>query len=530
MKIVSTITTIFLVISYIECQVRMVVTIFAEGAKAPTSHIDSNRLDLFKESWPVNGVLTGVGMRMNYLLGKKEKERYNHLISSQYRRKDVFVRSGPQNSTMMATNSYLQGLFETGNGHILVPEQREIAYPPMDHFGEFNPSTFGNGALPNRDQVLPVEPFDQLDKKYFFLTLGDGRCGPLMDKWDDNKSRREVKDWIKNFVAKYGERLTKVLNINDVRDLNDYYYLSAVMETFIADYTEGKVLRRFNENGIDLREFNTTAYEFLNLEQYEVKNGYNSDGMLPNATMSAFSDEMLFWFNNRINADQQNLENKAYSRPRMVIFGANLNTVSSIVAFIAREKGTDLIPVGLASSINFELVFDPINSTSIEESYRVNARLDGSILFTFGYNEFKQMLGKVWSEEDVRKKCANNLLERYGYKNATIVLGVLLGVAVILLILLIFTYYRSKSGSSTSSKVEEKSKVNNTENKKTHEDKKDDRKEQHDLEVKDDKQEKVENQNQDNKNEIVKDEVKDDVKDEVKDGEHVNENGDKVLN
>lgn len=74
MKIISiSLATIIIVLANIECQVRMVISIFSEGAKAPTSHIDSNRLDLFKESWPVNGVLTGVGMRMNYLLGKKEK-------------------------------------------------------------------------------------------------------------------------------------------------------------------------------------------------------------------------------------------------------------------------------------------------------------------------------------------------------------------------------------------------------------------------------------------------------------------------
>lgn len=526
MKIISiSLATIIIVLANIECQVRMVISIFSEGAKAPTSHIDSNRLDLFKESWPVNGVLTGVGMRMNYLLGKKEKSRYSSLIPDQYRRRDVFVRSGPQNSTIMATNSYLQGLFETGNGPILNPEQREIAFPPLNSFGDFNPSTFGNGALPNRDQLIPAEPFDQFNKKYFFLTLGDGRCGPLIDNWEDNKNRKVVKDWIKSFVSKYGDRLIKVLNINDIRDLNDFFFLSAIMETFIADYSEGKVLRRFNENGIDLREFNTTAYEFLTLEQYEVKNGYNSDGMLPNATMSAFSDEMLFWFNNRINADQQNLGNSAYSRPRMVVFGANLNTVSAIVAFIAREKGTSLVPVGLASSINFELLFDPQNTTSIEESYKVVVRLDGNRLFTFGYNEFKQMLGKVWTEEEVRKKCANNLLERYGYKNATIVLGVLLGVAVILLILLIITYKRSSSPSSESDN--NKSKVNDTEkeNKKTHENKQEEKHvnpDNHDIEVKHDDKEK--------KEEVVNEKKLEENNDnQINQEAKVNENGDKVL-
>ena len=54
-----------------------VATHFRHGARAPQGYIDTvKRLDYTLESWDNPGELTGMGKRMHYLLGLRNRERY----------------------------------------------------------------------------------------------------------------------------------------------------------------------------------------------------------------------------------------------------------------------------------------------------------------------------------------------------------------------------------------------------------------------------------------------------------------------
>lgn len=422
------------------CNLRFVFKLVSEGAKSPL-YINEVDRDLFTEEWTYgSGVLTPVGYRMLYLLGTKDRQTYSSFLSSNYKSSEIYVRSGNTNSTLMSADAYLQGLFPPGTGPELTPSQRSRAFPPtLRNFGGFDVATFGAAALPRRTQVIPVHTFDNQDKKYFFFNFDI--CTKAIGRFEKGHNEDVIDNFLESFKNQYGTNLLKVLNLSDEDDFLDYDLVFNIMNTFIADYTEGKILKRFTDNGIDLRAFNETAYQFMANDLMQVKNSmYDDEPFLPNATMSAFRDEIKMWFNNRVSNDKTGSGYTPYNAPKYVLFSVPDYTVAAMIAYLNRNKGVSSQNVTMASSLTFELRLKDtsvVGSTLTEADYDVYIIYNGSTLRSFSLTEFTGILDSAWDEEEVRKSCSNNLVEKYGYKNATITLGVLLGVAFVILIVVL---------------------------------------------------------------------------------------------
>lgn len=458
-------------ISYINSELRFVWKLISEGAKAPLV-IDSKNRDMFDEEWTIGaGTLTAVGFRMQYLLGTKDRQTYTNFISQKYSAEEVYIRAGEYNTTVMSANSYLQGLFPSGTGPDLTPSQRNIAYPPtLRNFGDFDQSTFGSPALPYNIQVVPVHVFDNIDKKYFFMKFE--LCNPATDRFEDNWEEDSIESDLESFQSKYGSALMQILSQTDIDVFLEYEYVYNICNSFIADYIEGKVLKKFTDNGIALKDFNETCTNFHTTDLYDVRAGYNTDVFLPNATMSAFKDEITMWMDSRITKDNsgKSTEYTSYSNPKLVIFSVPDTTIAAIIAYVSKSKGIDIFPVPFASSLSFELnnaAGTTLGAQLTNEDYNVNLVYNGAVIGTYSYMEFREMINKAWSEEEVYDKCANDIIEKYGFKKATIALGVLLGFFLILLILLCI--FHKKNGESEDydrrvSQTENKNTENNNQN------------------------------------------------------------------
>ena len=364
--------------------------------------------------------------------GKKYRETYSKFLSENYTSRDLYVRAGATNNTLMSANAYLQGLYPPGTGPNLFPNQRTEAFPPViREFGDFNLINFGAPALPFNTQVFPIKTFDKLDRKYFFFDFNN--CGSLHKKFQNNQKLNIAVDWLKKFKFEYGEKLQKVMFTNNVDVFLDYEYVSNILNTFVADYTDGKILKKFTDQGIDLKEFNATAYQFLDIDMYYVKNGFSTDAFLPNATMSGFKDELKMWFERaKIPENAKNSTySSSYAKPKMVLFSVPSHVVGALLAYLGRDKGLELNPVTFASSISFELM------ESTDNSFNVNIVYDGKLMITIKFDEFINLLDGAPDELEIRKECSNHLIDRYGWKNACIVMAAITGVLLILFIVLL---------------------------------------------------------------------------------------------
>lgn len=476
-------------ITYVNSEIRFVWKLISEGAKSPYT-IDSNNLDLFSEEWTTGaGVLTEVGYRMHYLLGTKDKSNYEDFISESYDPSEIYVRAGEYNTTVMSASAYLTGLFPPGVGPELTPAQRALAYPGSSNknFGDFDEDTFGSYALPNGLQVVPIHVFDNYDKKYFFMKFE--LCNNAVDNFEDNMKEDDIEADLETFQNTYGSALMQILSISDIDDFLNYEYVYNICNNFIADYVQGKTLKSFTDNGISLTSFNETCTTFHTTDLYEIRAGYSTDNFLPRAVMSSFKDEILMWMDNRVDNDNNDVDYVEYTAPKLVVFSVPDYAIASMIAYISKEKGIDTYAVPSASSFAFELYNadgTTIGNDLSNDDYNVDVNFNGVVIATYSYTEFRDMIDGAWNEDTVRDECANDLVEKYGYKRATIACGVLLGVFFVLFVI-VFLAYRKKKGSSG----DYDNKVSQTAPKETTENVNDNKKNKEEIKVGDEKEEKA---------------------------------------
>ena len=141
-----------------------VYTHFRHGARAPLK-INDSFIDKLGEAWKNPGELTGVGQRMHYLLGRRNRIRYINdgktFLSTQFDPHEILIYSSNINRTMVSVSSQLQGFYPQDNqiGEKLTDAQIKIAYPQVNvNYEEINNSisALGDSALPYQMTLAPV--------------------------------------------------------------------------------------------------------------------------------------------------------------------------------------------------------------------------------------------------------------------------------------------------------------------------------------------------------------------------------------
>ena len=88
-------------------------THYRHGARAPNT-LDENFKDTLGEKWTTPGELTGVGERMHYLLGLRNRNRYiteKHFLSEKFDPHEMLIISSFYNRTLVSASSQLQGFY-----------------------------------------------------------------------------------------------------------------------------------------------------------------------------------------------------------------------------------------------------------------------------------------------------------------------------------------------------------------------------------------------------------------------------------
>ena len=138
-------------------------THFRHGARAPLK-INNTFYDKFGEKWTNPSQLTGIGQRMHYLLGLRNRKKYikkEKLLSESFNPHEILIYSSNSNRTMVSASSQLQGFYPQNSdiGEILTEEQEKMAYPPVNiDTPEITEKIEGlnKAALPYRMTLDPV--------------------------------------------------------------------------------------------------------------------------------------------------------------------------------------------------------------------------------------------------------------------------------------------------------------------------------------------------------------------------------------
>ena len=433
-------------------------THFRHGARGPKKLNDSY-LDIVGEKWTSLAELTGVGERMHYLLGLRNRKKYieqEGFLSQKFDPHQMLIFTTGKNRTMISCYSQLQGLYpqRANLGEELTPQQEANAYPPiLDELEEKDPDIeqaikeLNGSALPYRMMLAPARMVNDKEVKMSIHNIGE--CEKKTDDLKKaNEKIKELKEEVAKFNKAYGEKFNKYF-----KKEKPEFSLKEIRNTcndFLADFTEDRELKEFKEKtGIDFKVLKTDCLNFIKTYYYYSYYG-DEERLLAKIECSKMMREFLFYMKRRLDADMTEIDEdsdyKNYSIPRWILTSGHDSTVSANLVLLLKALGLDMatkfqVPK-YASQLALEIRRNSEKGQSYSDYYIVGY-FDNNELFNMKVDEFiNKMEKEIWTDQQVDEYCGfynddktNNLHKTLmivficlcaAFLVSTIVLGVLL--------------------------------------------------------------------------------------------------------
>ena len=427
------------------------------GARGPLKLFENNT-DVLGVQWPYLGELTGVGHRMEYLLGYRNRLRYikNYkFLSEHYDPHEILVFSTPLNRTLLSMSSQLQGLYPISEklGEELNEKQTDFIPPVNVNCEEINEeiNRLENYSLPNGMTIIPIHTFSKLEKRMSIYDHDD--CKETVKNFT---KKNEEKDTIQNIIKDFLDNEKKNFNTFFPEDF-DYNFdnISLICDTIIADYTEGKNLDYF---------YNKTKYSKDNIEKLIDKCKYiigtnfkdklygDEDNKVILLEESTVLKEMIHYMTKRVDDDKfgEVIENNAsdYSRPKMVIRSGHDTTVAAQLLFLIKYFNLDINKYTLPSysaQVAVEVTREEEKKKEKLEysDYKVKYYFNEELILETTMDKFNETIAKnIWTEKQINDFCLslninNNNSNDTKNKLDKRILYLLIGIGVFTLLLLI---------------------------------------------------------------------------------------------
>lgn len=197
-----------------------VITNFRHGARQPSLK-NGKTVDQFGEKWDFPKELTGVGKRMKYILGLRNRIKYideRKFLSEKFNVKELDVYSSLSNRTIMSVISQLQGLYPQTEklGDTLNDKQLNNSNPPFNlNYSRINEEydLLKNYALPDCMTVIPFQTIDE-DKGANIYKLSE--CGISKDGESNgtNESFALTNEFNEKYAQYFNKFNKKILHMN----------------------------------------------------------------------------------------------------------------------------------------------------------------------------------------------------------------------------------------------------------------------------------------------------------------------------
>ena len=469
--------TIYFYLINISYQEKLIfaTTHFRHGARAPIS-INQNNLDDIKEKWTNPGELTASGMRMQYLMGLRNRKRYIEdykLLSPTFDPHEILVYSTNYNRTLMSAYSQLQGLYPSKPevGLSLTDEQEISAVPQVDisdSYVQDEIEVMNSSALPNFMTVIPIRMINDNEKK-----INLDRCGS--NENSKNVSMDSIIAVKYYFNVKYKNYLNKLFGYESSNTYN-FSYMNSLCDAFTSCYTDSREITELKNTGINFEDFINYCYEVQKLyfRDYLLNSGNNIFDRLESSKLLR---EMIRLIKQRVDIDINNItqiEYDDFSKPKMMMISAHDTTVSCHEMTIINCFNLNINSFKLpkyASQIAFEVTRKDDNETEninlSYSDYTVNYYFNDEKMLSVNLVDFIEKLENyLWTEEEVNNFCVDNNNSSSGNNTDNITnddnkddkilffgiivsaLAVVLIALVILFIILIVMYKGIKNGGS----------------------------------------------------------------------------------
>lgn len=377
--------------------------------------------------WNGRGELTQVGINQQYILGLRNKKRYQGFYDLNYNPDEILVYSTNVNRTIASAQAQLHAMFSSE----YVPDLSKVdnrSFP-----GYFNQEELKGliSSSTNRINFFPIAIHTYEDRVYKNQSISEKtmdfdlekNCKAYSKFRDENKQKPFIEKMVNKFRNGCGPVLEKHYGLNGTYNYRMLHYLC---DSYIANYFQGnnELLKYFEECG-GRDAFLQQCYDFESMKQFDVEQGGNAS-FIGVMTQSSIFRKMMDWMEKRIILNDRT--KPVVAKPKYVMYSAHDTTLASMMTFINKTLNITPQYTPYGSSIFFEL-------RKYGDNFNVEYYYNGELKGNWTYSDFKGNVSKaLWEEEDVRKFCIPGE-NGINYKMISFVLGI---VCIALIFLCIF--------------------------------------------------------------------------------------------
>ena len=338
-----------------EAKLLLVYEHFRHGARAPCNNIDENSKDIFGELWEGECEMTKIGIMQHYILGNKNRKRYQNFINENFSYYDILVYSSERDRAIQSAQAQLKGFFDNSN-----------------------------------DIIIPVHTIDDNTNLPVFYYDIKNNCPILKEIRKKNYIDNEiVVNFVNDFIADYSKILEEIsdkINININATLIDI-----ICGAYICDYFDGRnlsyIMNKYNYNE---KKFYNKCIEYNHIKHFEIALGKE-------ANFTAILSSSLNLKN--LIGYMENIINNTSKSPKYILYSGHDTTLSSIQVFFKKVFDAEIQYVPFASQMVINLIE---RNNGLYVLYYFNDKL----LFDIPYNDFKnKILENVWERKKIEKFC-----------------------------------------------------------------------------------------------------------------------------
>ena len=345
--------TIYLKLSKIEDELIFAQLYIRHGARSPTSLFAKGE-DRLKEKWSGEGELTGVGQRMEYILGLRNRQRYItdkfHFLSETFDPHELLIFSTDKNRTILSMASQLQGLYPISSkkGEKLNSQQIKLALPQVNVSSyEFQQEieNLNESALPYYMTLIPIHVFNSYEKKILNFELSECSSSISNLKKKNLEEKKAIKNVTDNFNKIYGSKMNTFL-YNPEGYIYDFDLINSICDTAIVDNADGRNMSNF----YNITQFNKTQLledcnTIIKIKFRDKLYGDEKNEIIL-LEASPILRDMIINIKKRVDKDINNEKTEEnvsdYSKPKMVMILGHDDSISSQVLFIIKYFNLNL--------------------------------------------------------------------------------------------------------------------------------------------------------------------------------------------
>ena len=395
------------------------------GARGPTS-LSSNGEDKLKEKWMGKGEITGVGQRMHYILGLRNRQRYItkkfKFLSETFDPHELLIYSSDKNRTILSMASQLQGLYPISSqkGEKLNQEQIKMTLPQVNVSSyeiQQEIENLNDSALPNYMTLIPIHVFSPYEKK--ILNFERSECESSVSKIQKKniQEKATIINLTKDFNKNYGSDMNKFFSKSEGY-IYDFDSISSICDAAIADNIDGRNMTTFFDiTHINKKQFLDGCHVILKINFRDELYGDDKNEMILFEASQILRD-MIIYIKRRVDADIKNekIEEKIsdYSKPKMIMILGHDDTITPQVLFIIKYFNLTLDKYKLpffAAQVAVEVTRNKDNShEKLEYSdYHVCYYFDDELYINATLDYFSDIVEKnIWTINQMDNFCKGN--------------------------------------------------------------------------------------------------------------------------